>query len=79
MSLKLKNDKVTIIERGWADGTKQRNLLSKEDTSLPAVSTEGLMISRMIYAMEGRYVAAADITGEFLQTDYDKGDMHINM
>ena len=33
----------------------------------------------MIDATEGRDVATADITGAFLQTDYDKGDIHINM
>ena len=33
----------------------------------------------MIVAMEGRDVANADITGAFLQTDYNKGYMHIKM
>ena len=41
--------------------------------------TEGLTISRMIDAMEGREVATADIPGAFLQTDYDKGDIHIKL
>ena len=65
--------------RVCADGGKQRNWLSKEDTSSPTVSTEGLMLSCMIDAMEGREVATADIPGDFLQTDYDKGDIHIKL
>ena len=33
----------------------------------------------MIDAMEGWEVATADIPGAFLQTDYDKGDIHIRL
>ena len=43
------------------------------------MSTEGLMISCMIDAMEGREVATSDIPWAFLQTDYYKGDIHIKM
>ena len=43
------------------------------------MSTDGLMISCIIEAMEGRDVATDDIPGAFLQTDYDKGDIHTNM
>ena len=45
----------------------------------PTVSTEGLMLSCVIDAMESREVATADIPGAFLQTDYDKGDIHIKL
>ena len=45
----------------------------------PTVSTEGLVISCMIDTMEGREVATADIPGSLLQTDYDKGDIHIKL
>ena len=37
------------------------------------------MISGMIDAMEVRDVATADIKLDFLKTDYEKGDIHINM
>ena len=37
------------------------------------------MLLCMIYAMEGREVATSDIPGAFLQTYYNKGDIHINM
>ena len=33
----------------------------------------------MIDTTEGRDVATADIPGDFLQTDYDKGGIHIKM
>ena len=79
MFLKLKINEVTIKEREFADGRKQRDWISKEDTSSPTVSTAGLMISCMIDAMEGREVETADIPGAFLQTDYDRGDIHIKL
>ena len=77
MFLKLKSDEVTIKGRGYAYGRKQRDWLSKEDTSSPTVSTEGLMLSCIIDEMEGREVVTADIPGAFLQTDYDKRGIHI--
>ena len=79
MFLKLKSDEVTIKGRGCADGSKQWDWLSKEDMSSPTMFTEVLMLSRMIDAMEGREVENADISGAFLQTDNDKGDIHIKL
>ena len=69
MFLKLNNYKVTIKGRGFTDGRNQRNWISKEDGSLPTLSTKFLMLSCMIDAMEGQDVATVDITGDFLQTD----------
>ena len=43
------------------------------------MSTEVLIISFMIDTMEVWDVSTADITGDLLQTYYDKGDIHINM
>ena len=79
MFLKLKNEKVTIRGRGCADGRNHRNWISKDEKSFPPVSTEVLMLSFMIGKMEVRDVATSDITVAFLQTDYNKGDIHINM
>ena len=79
MFLKLKSDEVAIMGVGCADGSKQRDWLSKEYTSSPTVSTEGLMLSCMIEAMEGREVATSDTPGAFLKTDYDKVDIHIKL
>ena len=79
MSLKLKDDEVTIKGKGYAYRRKHRKWLSKEDTSLTAVSTKGLMLSCMIDSMKGRGVATFDIPEAFLQTDYNKGGIHIKM
>ena len=72
MFLKLKIYKVTTKGRGCADRRKNRDWISKEDMSSLTVSTEGLMLSCMIDAMENQDVAIADIPGAFLQTDYDR-------
>ena len=37
------------------------------------------MLLCMIDATEGREVATADIPGDFLQINYDKGDIHIKL
>ena len=79
MFLKLKMNEFTIKGGGCADRRKQRDCLSKEDMSSPTVSTEGIMISCMIDAVEVWEVATADIPGAFLQTDYNKGDIHIKL
>ena len=65
MFLKLKSDEVTIKGRGCADGRKQRDWLYKEYMLLLTVSTEDLMLSCIIDAMEGREVATADIPGAY--------------
>ena len=79
MFLKLKNDEVTIKILEYADGRNQHNWLSKEDTTYPTVSTEGLMLSCMIYAMEGCDVATSDIPIAFLQTYNNYVDIYIKM
>ena len=79
MLLKLKNYKVATKGRGCAYGWKQRNWMSKQDTTFSIVSNEGFKISCMIDMMEGRDVVTADIPGAFLHTYYDKGEIHINM
>ena len=77
MFMKLESEKVTVKGGGYTDGRKQKDWIYKEDISSPTVSTEGLMLSCMIDAMEFQEVATADISGAYLQTDYDKGDIHI--
>jgi hypothetical protein len=61
-----------IKGRGCADGRKQRLYTNKEDTSSPTVTTEGLFLSCVIDAKEGRDVATADIPGAFMQADMDE-------
>ena len=43
--------------------------MTKEETSSPTVSTEGLLLSCNISAQEERDVATMDIPGAFMQTD----------
>ncbi|VEU38525.1 unnamed protein product [Pseudo-nitzschia multistriata] len=68
-----------IKGRGCADGRKQRNWMSKEDTTSPTVSIQALMLSCMMDAYEGRDVATADIPGAFLQTSDDSGETHLRL
>ena len=58
---------------------KQRYWLSKENMLSPTFTTEGLILSCMIDAMEGLEVANANIPGAFLQTKYDKVDIKIKL
>ena len=67
MFLNLINVVVIIKGKRCADGRNQLNWLSKYSILLPTVSAEGLIISRMIDAMEVQYVATADIPGSFLK------------
>lgn len=61
-----------IKGRGCADGRKQRMCKTKDDTSLPAVSTDGLFPSCVIDAKERRVVVTCDIPGAFMQADMDE-------
>jgi hypothetical protein len=60
-----------IKGRTVADGSQQRSLYSKEETTSPTVSTDALMLSIMIDAYEMRDVATADVTGAYLHADQD--------
>ena len=53
--------------------------MSKDNVPSPTVSTEVLMSSCMIDAMEVRDVANAVISGYCLQTYHNKVDIHINV
>ena len=48
-------------------------------TSSPTMYTKGLILLCIIDTIEGQQIATTKIPGAFLQTDYDKGDIHINM
>ena len=60
-----------IKGRTVADGSVQRGLYSKEETSSPTVSTDALMLSLMIDAAEHRDVATADVAGAYLHAKLD--------
>jgi Reverse transcriptase (RNA-dependent DNA polymerase) len=55
-----------------ADGSSQRSLYEKSETSLPTVATDLLMCSIIIDAREGWDVATANVTGAYLNADMDK-------
>ena len=68
----------TIKGRGCADGRKQRDWMSREDTASPTVSTAALILSCLIDAYKRRDVATTDIPGAFLQTpDKSKERAHL--
>ena len=60
-----------IKGRGCADGRKQRLYMSKDDVSSPTVSTEALLLTCLIDAMEKRDVVTVDIPDAFMQSDMD--------
>jgi hypothetical protein len=57
---------------GCADSRKQREFISKDEASSPAVSTHELIATCLIDAAEGRDVATVDIPGALLQADMGK-------
>lgn len=55
--------------RTCADGRPQRTMFTKEETTSPTVSTDALMMTLMIAAMEKRDVATADVEGAYLHAN----------
>jgi hypothetical protein len=66
----------TVKARGCADGRKQRAYIAKEDASSPTMSTEALLLTAVVDALEGRDVAVVDVPGAFMQADMDE-DVHV--
>jgi hypothetical protein len=60
-----------IKGRTCADGSVQRDLFSKAETTSPTVSTDALMYTMVIDAKERRDVATADVVGAYLNADMD--------
>ena len=59
-----------VKARVCADGRPQHEYISKEESSLPTVSTYALFISCAMDAMEGQKVVTCDIPGAFLQANW---------
>lgn len=69
-----------IKGRGCADGRSQRDFISREEASSPTASIYAIMLTCVIDAIEGRYVATTDIPGAFLQTDMPEDEtVHIRI
>ena len=60
-----------IKGRGCADGRKQREHITRAESSSPTLSTPALMATCLLDAIEGRFVATIDIPGAFLQATMD--------
>jgi hypothetical protein len=55
--------------RTCADGSKQRNLFTKDETASPTTSADALLMSLIVDAKEDRDVATADIFGAYINAD----------
>jgi hypothetical protein len=64
-----KRDK-SIKARTVYDGSKTRQWHNKEDTASPTISLEGLFLTAVVDAKEGRNVMTCDIPNAFIQTDH---------
>jgi hypothetical protein len=64
----------TIKARTCANGSVQREWMSREDVSSPTVSTESTLLTAVIEASEGRDVATCDIPNAFIQTEVEEKD-----
>mmetsp|Transcript_17140 Transcript_17140/g.24228 ORF Transcript_17140/g.24228 Transcript_17140/m.24228 type:complete len:133 (+) Transcript_17140:3448-3846(+) len=59
---------VKLKARTCATGKKQRLYMTKEEVSLPTAQLETMLLSMVIDAHKGRYVATADMVGAYLKT-----------
>ena len=57
--------------RTCANGSTQRDYISKEDAASPTAATESILITATVEANENRDVMSADIPHAFIQTDMD--------
>jgi hypothetical protein len=57
----------TLKGRTVADGRQQRNLYDKSETASPTVSNDGLTLTIVTDAYEGRDVGTADVAGAYLK------------
>jgi hypothetical protein len=71
MFLKEKRDK-SIKGRMCADGRKQRETWTNQESASPTVAMESVFITAVIATHKGRDVGCFDIPGAFLQADSDE-------
>ena len=68
----------SIKARHCANGSTQREYMSREDVSSPTVSTESTLLTAVIEAEEERDVATCDIPNAFVQTAVEDRDKEGN-
>ena len=61
-----------IKGRTCADGRPQRSMYQKHETSSPTASSDAIMLTLIVDAMEGRDVATADVAGAYLNAEMDE-------
>ena len=66
-----------IKGRGCADGRKQRLTTNKDNISAIIVSTEAVMLTCAIGALEECDVATVDVPAAFMQTDMKVNDVNM--
>jgi hypothetical protein len=59
----------TIMERGCANGRKQRAYTTKEESSLLTVAIKSVLLSCAVDVEEKREIATVDIPGTFMQAN----------
>jgi hypothetical protein len=64
----------TIKARHCANGSTQRDYMSREYVSSTTVSTEAILLTAVIEAEEGRDVATCNIPNAFIQTEVEERD-----
>ena len=64
-----------IKARYCANGSPQRQWMDRDEVSSPTVTTEAIMITGVIEALEGRDVATCDIPNAFVQTELKEHDL----
>ena len=60
-----------IKGRSVADGRKQHKMFLKDEITSPTVSTDALLMTLIVDAMEEREVGTADVPGAYLQADME--------
>ena len=69
----------TIKSRLCANGRKQRNWISKEDTSSPTASIKSILLMAAIDAKEKRDTIVMDIPNAFIQTEQTGEAVHMKI
>ena len=81
VTILLRKKSGVVKARTCANGSVQRNWMSKEDVSSPTALTESVLLTSVIDAAENRFVATCDIPNAFIQADIEikPGDPRVVM
>ena len=71
VTIMLRKKNGTVKTRTCANGSVQRNWMSKEDVASPTAAPESVMLTSLADAIERRYVVSCDIPNAFIQADVD--------